>query len=107
RARARPPAAIPAQMAAGDARRNHRRRHAPTARRACARPGAMNWTLRFLGVGNANAIELGSASAVIECDGQPLLMIDCGQEALTAYHEHYGAMPEAVFITHVHMDHVA
>jgi ribonuclease BN (tRNA processing enzyme) len=67
----------------------------------------MSWSLRFLGVGNAQAVELGSASAVIERDAQPLLMIDCGQEALTAYREHYQRMPEAVFITHVHMDHVA
>ena len=67
----------------------------------------MSWTLRFLGVGNAQAIELGSASSVIECDGKPELMIDCGQEALTAYVQHYGVMPDAVFITHVHMDHVA
>ena len=67
----------------------------------------MSWALRFLGVGNAQAIELGSASSVIECDGKPELMIDCGQEALTAYVEHYQAMPDALFITHVHMDHVA
>lgn len=67
----------------------------------------MNWSLRFLGVGNAQAVELGSASAVIECDQAPVLMIDCGQEALTAYASHYGTMPTAVFITHVHMDHVA
>ena len=41
--------------------------------------------LRFLGVGNSATVELGSASAVIERDARPLLMIDCGQEALTAY----------------------
>ncbi|MFY2764389.1 MBL fold metallo-hydrolase [Arenimonas sp. MALMAid1274] len=68
----------------------------------------MSWALRFLGVGNAQAaVELGSASAVIERDGRPELMIDCGQEALTAYEHRYGARPEALFITHVHMDHVA
>ena len=67
----------------------------------------MSWSLRFLGVGSSQAVELGSASAVIERDGLPLLMIDCGQEALTAYVAHYGAPPEALFITHVHMDHVA
>lgn len=67
----------------------------------------MNWSLRFLGVGSSQAVELGSASAVIERDGQAQLMIDCGQEALTAYMAHYGEPPDAVFITHVHMDHVA
>lgn len=67
----------------------------------------MSWALRFLGVGNSQSVELGSASAVIERDDLPVLMIDCGQEALTAYLAQYGAMPEALFITHVHMDHVA
>ena len=67
----------------------------------------MSWSLRFLGVGSSQAVELGSASAVIECDGVPMLMIDCGQEALTAYMAHYGEPPTALFITHVHMDHVA
>ncbi|PZO10054.1 MAG: MBL fold metallo-hydrolase [Lysobacteraceae bacterium] len=68
----------------------------------------MSWALRFLGVGNAGAaMTLGSASAVIERDGAPELMIDCGQEALTAFVHRYGRLPDALFITHVHMDHVA
>lgn len=67
----------------------------------------MSWALRFLGVGSSQAVELGSASAVIERDAKPLLMIDCGHEALTAYLAQYGEAPEAVFVTHVHMDHVA
>jgi ribonuclease BN (tRNA processing enzyme) len=66
----------------------------------------MSWQLRFLGVGSATAPSLGSASAVIERDGEPLLMIDCGNEALSAYMEHYGATPRAVFITHTHLDHI-
>ncbi|HTA66236.1 MAG TPA: MBL fold metallo-hydrolase [Xanthomonadaceae bacterium] len=67
----------------------------------------MSHALRFLGVGNAAATELGSSSIVLERDGAPLLMVDCGQEALTAYLDHYGATPTALYITHVHMDHVA
>ena len=67
----------------------------------------MSHALRFLGVGNAAAVELGSSSVVFERDGAPVLMVDCGQEALTAYLDHYGATPKALFITHVHMDHVA
>ena len=66
----------------------------------------MSWSLRLLGVGSSQAVELGSASAVLERDGEPLLMIDCGQEALTAYLAAYAAPPAALFITHVHMDHV-
>ena len=65
------------------------------------------WTLHFLGVGNAAAPQLGSASIVLEKDDVPLLMVDCGQEAMTACMEQYGRPPPAVFVTHIHMDHVA
>jgi ribonuclease BN (tRNA processing enzyme) len=67
----------------------------------------MAWALRFLGVGNAAAVELGSANATLERDGKPWLTIDCGAEGLSAYLAHYGAMPQALFVTHVHLDHVA
>lgn len=66
----------------------------------------MSLALRFLGVGSAQAVELGSASAVLERDDKPLLAIDCGPEALSAYLARYGAPPTAVFITHTHLDHV-
>lgn len=67
----------------------------------------MNWSLRFLGVGNSQAAPvLGSASAVLEKNQAPVLMIDCGQEALTAFERHYRSLPEALFITHLHMDHI-
>ena len=38
----------------------------------------MGWQLRFHGVGNSGAVELGSAMATIERDGAPWLTIDCG-----------------------------
>jgi ribonuclease BN (tRNA processing enzyme) len=66
----------------------------------------MNLALRFLGVGTAQAVELGSSNAVLERDSSPLLMIDCGPDGLTAYRAHYGTLPDAVFITHAHLDHV-
>jgi ribonuclease BN (tRNA processing enzyme) len=66
----------------------------------------MSWSLHLLGVGSSQAVELGSAAAVVERDGAALLMIDCGQEALTAYLARHGAPPDAIFLTHVHMDHV-
>lgn len=66
-----------------------------------------HWALRFHGVGNASAVELGSPMATVERDGRPWLTIDCGAEGLTAFEAHYGAPPDAVFITHVHLDHVA
>jgi ribonuclease BN (tRNA processing enzyme) len=67
----------------------------------------MAWSLRFQGVGSASAVALGSAMATIERDGAPWLAIDCGAEGLTAYQAHYGALPEALYVTHVHLDHVA
>lgn len=67
----------------------------------------MSWHLRFLGVGNSQAAPvLGSASAVLETDGEPQLLIDCGQETLTAYLTRYGKAPQAIFVTHLHLDHV-
>jgi ribonuclease BN (tRNA processing enzyme) len=71
------------------------------------RSGAVNLALRFLGVGSAQAVELGSSGAVIERDGKPVLLIDCGPETLTTYMDAYGEPPRAVYVTHTHMDHVA
>lgn len=62
--------------------------------------------LRFLGVGNASARQLGSSSAVLECDAEPLLLIDVGPDVLQRYLERYGALPAAAFITHAHGDHI-
>ena len=66
-----------------------------------------DWAVRFQGVGNASAVALGSPMATIEQGGAPWLTIDCGAEGLTAYLDHYGEAPRALFITHVHLDHVA
>ncbi|UNK50426.1 MBL fold metallo-hydrolase [Lysobacter sp. S4-A87] len=65
------------------------------------------WQLRLHGVGNASAVELGSAMATIERNGVPWLTIDCGGEGLTAYQAYYGDAPSALYITHTHLDHVA
>ena len=66
----------------------------------------MSWSLRFHGVGNASATELGSPMATIERDGAPWLTIDCGGEGLTDYLARYGEPPGALFVTHTHLDHV-
>ncbi|MBD9368699.1 MBL fold metallo-hydrolase [Xanthomonas sp. XNM01] len=65
------------------------------------------WSLRLHGVGNASAVALGSPMASIERDGAPWLTIDCGAEGLTAFEAQYRRQPEALFVTHVHLDHVA
>lgn len=63
--------------------------------------------MRFMGVGNAAAHELGNAAAVLEdADGAPMLLVDCGPTVLPAYLAHYATLPRAVFITHTHLDHV-
>jgi ribonuclease BN (tRNA processing enzyme) len=62
--------------------------------------------LHFLGVGSSQAVELGSSGAVLERDGKPLLLIDCGPETLTRYLDTYGAPPRAIYVTHTHLDHV-
>jgi len=67
----------------------------------------MNWHLHFLGVGAAHATALGSSAVVFERDGEPQLLIDCGPDTLDRYHAAYGSLPQAVYITHTHMDHVA
>jgi ribonuclease BN (tRNA processing enzyme) len=66
----------------------------------------MNWHLHFLGVGAAHAVELGSSAVVLERDGEPLLLIDCGPDTLDRYQAAYGGVPRSIFITHTHMDHV-
>ena len=66
----------------------------------------MNWHLHFLGVGAAHAVELGSSAVVLERDGEPVLLIDCGPDTLDRYQAAYGSLPRAIFITHTHMDHV-
>lgn len=61
--------------------------------------------MRFLGVGGSSGMELGSAAGVVEADGEPLLLIDCGLDTPQRYAARYPGLPPAVFITHVHMDH--
>lgn len=66
----------------------------------------MNWHLHFLGTGAAHAVELGSSAVVLERDGEPLLLVDCGPDTLDRYRAAYGDLPRAIYITHTHMDHI-
>lgn len=66
----------------------------------------MNWHLHFLGTGAAHAVELGSSAVVLERDGEPLLLVDCGPDTLDRYRAAYGELPRAIYITHTHMDHI-
>lgn len=66
----------------------------------------MSYSAHFLGVGSAASRGLGSAACVIERDGSPQLLIDCGPDTLPRYLDTYGEPPPALFITHAHIDHV-
>lgn len=50
---------------------------------------------------------MGCSAAVLERNRQPLLLIDCGYGTLSTYRQHYQRLPEAMFITHGHLDHIA
>jgi phosphoribosyl 1,2-cyclic phosphodiesterase len=63
--------------------------------------------LRFLGVGTGRDNVLGCASAVVEENGEPVLMIDAGFDAPDRYVDRYGSAPSALFITHAHLDHIS
>jgi glyoxylase-like metal-dependent hydrolase (beta-lactamase superfamily II) len=62
--------------------------------------------LRFVGVGNSHALTLGSSAAVLEVGERPCLLIDCGPETVAAYLNRYGELPEAVFVTQPHLNHI-
>ena len=66
----------------------------------------MPWTMHALGTGAAQAAELGNAAAVLEHEGRPLLLIDCGPDVVARYRQAYGTLPAALYLTHLHMDHV-
>ncbi|PCK31197.1 MBL fold metallo-hydrolase [Pseudoalteromonas piscicida] len=61
----------------------------------------------FLGVGSAaSAVNLGCSSCVLTSKGLPWLLIDCGFDTVSRYQQHFASLPDAVFITHLHYDHV-
>jgi ribonuclease BN (tRNA processing enzyme) len=62
--------------------------------------------LCFLGAGSASS-ELLPSAAVLQAADQPCLLIDCGPGIPAAFKARYECLPPAVFITHLHMDHVA
>jgi len=86
-------------------------------------------SVRFLGVGDASQDSLGHASIVVENlvdQNQPAgvkdknrqagsslitpaqrLLVDCGPGVIDAFIANYDTLPDAVFITHCHLDHIA
>lgn len=62
--------------------------------------------LTFLGVGGASQIDLGHAAAVLEIHDKTLL-IDCGPGTTRRFKETFKTLPDALFITHCHLDHIS
>jgi len=62
-------------------------------------------SLRFLGVGSASQSGLGHAAAVVEYK-KKYLLIDCGPDTLQLFKDTYRCLPDAIFITHCHLDHI-
>lgn len=61
--------------------------------------------LTFLGVGGASQEGLGHASAVVEIDHRRLL-IDCGPGTVRLFRARFNTLPDAIFLTHCHLDHI-
>lgn len=60
--------------------------------------------LKFIGSGSASNTAFGNASAVLEHNDKTLC-IDYGFLTAGTFSEQYRRLPDAVFITHCHMDH--
>lgn len=78
-----------------------------TGRGSCAaiqEDDASALSMRFLGIGGSSA--QGSPSAVLESGQDPVLMIDCGPDAVERFSNQYGRLPKAIYLTHTHGDHV-
>ena len=60
----------------------------------------------FLGSGNNQAQELGNSSVVILQGEQPWLCIDFGFTTFERYFKRFNQHPEAIYITHCHLDHI-
>lgn len=64
------------------------------------------FSVRFLGVSNNYDSSLGCSAAVLEQAGKPLLLIDAGPGVIQRYRDHYGELPQAIYLTHGHWDHI-
>lgn len=62
--------------------------------------------LEFVGCGNSTSQELGNSSAVITLKNNKRMAIDFGFTAYPAFKNRFGCLPDAVYLTHIHLDHI-
>jgi phosphoribosyl 1,2-cyclic phosphodiesterase len=63
-------------------------------------------SLEFVGCGNSTSKDFGNSSAVVSINEDALLAIDFGYTAYHAFKERYKKLPDAIYLTHVHLDHI-
>ena len=63
-------------------------------------------SLEFIGCGNSTSKELGNSTAILEINGKASLAIDFGFTSYHSYKERYNGLPDAIYITHIHLDHI-
>lgn len=63
-------------------------------------------TLEFIGCGNSTSEDFGNSSAVITLANNKKMVIDFGFTAYRAYKNKFKSLPDAVYITHTHLDHI-
>ncbi len=64
-------------------------------------------SLFFHGTGSGGHPAMGASAATLERNRQPWLLIDCGPGTLAAFERVYNQLPDTLFMTHAHMDHIA
>ena len=62
--------------------------------------------LQFLGTGNSTSSAFGNSSAVLELSRSARLVIDFGFSSYHQFKTRYRTLPDAIYITHCHLDHI-
>jgi len=65
-----------------------------------------NLIMEFIGSGNSTSPELGNSSAALTFPNEKILSIDFGFTAYNAFKSRYNKLPDYIYITHMHLDHI-
>jgi ribonuclease BN (tRNA processing enzyme) len=63
-------------------------------------------TIEFLGCGNSTSKDLDHSSAVLNLGNNKLFVIDFGFSAYHLFKDRYEKLPDAIYLTHIHLDHI-